>query len=112
MAVPSATRPSASTPDPALREAVKLAMRGAASTVLAMFYGSDSIEFSTGSDFLPGVTRSFATFSAAAPEAAVSRLYGGIHFRSANEDGLSAGIAIGEWAVTYSMQLKKNRSRK
>jgi hypothetical protein len=40
----------------------------------------------------------------AAAEAAVSRLYGGIHFRSADEDGLSAGIAIGEWAVTHSMQ--------
>jgi hypothetical protein len=48
----------------------------------------------------------------AAAEAAVSRLYGGIHFRSANEDGLSAGIAIGEWAVTHSMQPKGNRSRK
>jgi membrane-associated phospholipid phosphatase len=88
------------------------AFSGAASTVLAMFYGTDSIEFSTSSDFLPGVTRSFNTFSAAAAEAAVSRLYGGIHFRSANEDGLSAGIAIGEWTVTHSMQPKGNRSRK
>ena len=85
---------------------------GAAATVLAMFYGTDSIGFSIGSDSLPGVTRSFASFSSAAAEAAVSRLYGGIHFRSANEDGLSAGIAIGEWAVTHSMQPKGNRSRK
>src|SRR5947209_8619064 len=36
---------------------------GAASTVLAMFYGTDYISFTTGSDFLPGVTRSFASFS-------------------------------------------------
>jgi membrane-associated phospholipid phosphatase len=85
---------------------------GAAATVLAMFYGTDSIGFSIGSDSLPGVIRSFATFSAAAAEAAVSRLYGGIHFRSANEDGLAAGIAIGEWTVTHSMQPKGNRSRK
>jgi membrane-associated phospholipid phosphatase len=85
---------------------------GAASTVLAMFYGTDSIAFSTDSDFLPGVTRSYATFSAAAAEAAVSRLYGGIHFRHANEDGLRAGIAIGEWAFTHSMLPKRNRSRK
>ncbi len=77
-----------------------------------MFYGTDSIGFSTGSDSLPGVTRYFATFSAAAAGAAVSRLYGGIQFRSANEDGLSAGIAIGEWTVTHSMQPKGNRSRK
>ena len=85
---------------------------GAAATVLAMFYGTDNIGFSTGSDALPGVARYFATFSAAAAEAAVSRLYGGIHFRSANEDGLSAGIAIGEWAFTHSMHPKGNRSRK
>jgi len=85
---------------------------GAASTVLAMFYGTDYISFTTGSDFLPGVTRSFASFSAAADEAAVSRLYGGIHFRAANEDGQAAGILIGDWAFTNYMQPKGDRSRK
>jgi membrane-associated phospholipid phosphatase len=85
---------------------------GAASKVLAMFYGTDTLTFSTGSDFLPGVIRTFDAFSAAAAEAAVSRLYGGIHFRSANEDGLKGGIAIGEWTVTHFMQPKGNRSRK
>jgi hypothetical protein len=85
---------------------------GAASTVLAAFYGTDAITFTTGSDFLPGVIRRFTSFSAAAREAAVSRLYGGIHFRSANEDGLEAGIAIGEWTFTHFMQPKGNRSRK
>ena len=69
---------------------------GAASVVLAKFYGSDDIAFTTGSDFLPGVQRSFNSFSAAAAEAADSRLYGGIHFRSANEDGLHGGIGIGQ----------------
>src|SRR5213078_1045247 len=45
---------------------------GAASAVLAMFYGTDNISFTTGSDFLPGVQRNFNSFSAAADEAAVS----------------------------------------
>jgi hypothetical protein len=85
---------------------------GAASTVLAMFYGTDNVFFTTGSDFLPGVTRHFPSFSAAANEAAVSRLYGGIHFRSANEDGLASGVQIGEWTFTHYMQPKGNRSRK
>jgi hypothetical protein len=85
---------------------------GAASAVLAMFYGTDHIAFTTGSDFLPGVTRSFVSFSSAAEEAAASRLYGGIHFRSANEDGLHAGQDIGAWAVTHFLQPKGNRSRK
>ncbi len=84
---------------------------GAAATVLALFYSTDDLSFTTGSDFLPRVYRSFPTCLAAAEEAAVSRLYGGIHFRSANEDGLQAGISIGEWTVTRYLQLKSNRSR-
>lgn len=84
---------------------------GAAATVLALFYGTDDLPFTIGSDFLPGVYRSFPTCLAAAEEAAVSRLYGGIHFRSANEDGLQAGISIGEWAATHYLQPKGNRSR-
>jgi PAP2 superfamily len=85
---------------------------GAASTVLALFYGSDDIAFTTGSDFLPGVVRNFASFSAAAAEAALSRLYGGIHFRSANEAGLTGGIGIGNLTFDNYLQPKGNRSRK
>jgi membrane-associated phospholipid phosphatase len=85
---------------------------GAAATVLALFYGTEDLPFTTGSDFLPGVYRSFPTCLAAAEEAAVSRLYAGIHFRSANEGGLQAGISIGEWAATHYLQPKGNRSRR
>ena len=85
---------------------------GAAATVLALFYGTEDLPFTIGSDFLPGVYRSFSTCLDAAGEAAVSRLYGGIHFRSANEDGLQAGIGIGEWAATHYLQPKDNRSRR
>jgi hypothetical protein len=85
---------------------------GAAATVLPLFYGTEDLPFTTGSDFLPGVYRSFATCLDAADEAAVSRLYGGIHFRSANEHGLQAGIEIGEWTDTHYLQLKGNHSRR
>jgi len=84
----------------------------AAATVLALFYGTEDLPFTIGSDFLPGVYRSFPTCLDAAEEAAVSRLYGGIHFRSANEDGLQAGINIGEWAATHYLQPKGNHSRR
>jgi hypothetical protein len=40
--------------------------------------------------------RSFTSFSAAAEEAAISRLYGGIHFRSAIENGMVQGKLIGQ----------------
>ena len=83
----------------------------AAATVLARFYGTDDIAFDTGSDALPGVYRVFGSFSEAAAEAAVSRLYGGIHFRSANDDGRASGVAIGEYVSTHFLQPKRNRSR-
>jgi hypothetical protein len=79
---------------------------GAAATVLALFYGTDNIAFETGSDFRPGVRRSFSSFSAAAQEAALSRLYGGIHYRSASEDGLTSGMAIGMWTFKNYLQPK------
>jgi hypothetical protein len=85
---------------------------GAAAKVLAMFYGTDLVGFTAESDGAPGVVRAFTSFSAAADEAARSRLYGGIHFRSANEDGLAAGIEIGELTVTRFLQPKGNRSRR
>jgi membrane-associated phospholipid phosphatase len=84
---------------------------GAAATVLPWFFGTNDLPFTTGSDFLPGVYRSFSTCLDAAEEAAMSRIYGGIHFRSASEDGLQAGINIGEWTATHHLQPKGNRSR-
>jgi len=40
-------------------------------------------------------SRSFGSFFEAAEEAAISRLYGGIHFRPAIELGLQQGVAVG-----------------
>jgi hypothetical protein len=83
----------------------------AAATVLPLFYGTEDLPFTTGSDFLPGVYRSFPTPMAAADEAGDSRVYGGIHFRTASEDGLLAGISIGEWTVSHYLLPKHNRGR-
>jgi hypothetical protein len=67
---------------------------GAAATVLSAFFRGNE-RFTVGSDDLPGVLRSYKNFWDAAHESGVSRLYGGIHFWSANENGLSCGAAIG-----------------
>jgi hypothetical protein len=83
----------------------------AAATVLPLFFGTEDLPFTIGSDFLPGVYRSFSTCQDAAEEAALSRIYGGIHFRSASEDGLQAGSSIGEWTATHYLLPKGNRSR-
>jgi PAP2 superfamily len=79
----------------------------AAATMLPLFYGTEDLPFTTGSDSLPGVERSFPTCLNAAEEAAVSRIYGGIHFRFASEDGLQAGISIGEWTFTNYLQPRR-----
>ena len=47
--------------------------------------------------------RKFTSFTAAAKEAAESRLYGGIHFRAAIERGLEQGRCIGAFAVALKM---------
>ncbi|AMY09594.1 PAP2 superfamily protein [Luteitalea pratensis] len=88
------------------------AFSGAAATILTRFFASDEVTFSTRSDFLPGVVWQFTSFSAAARQAAESRVYGGIHFRSASEDGLAGGIGIGNWVADFFLQPKGNRSRK
>jgi hypothetical protein len=67
---------------------------GAAAGVMAHLFG-DNFAFSDAThedDGLPA--RNFPNFAAAAEEAAMSRLYGGIHFRSAIEQGLAQGACV------------------
>jgi membrane-associated phospholipid phosphatase len=72
---------------------------GAAETVLTAIFGAD-FAFSDATHEEDGLAaRSFASFRAAAEEAAVSRLYGGIHFRAAIDLGLEQGRCIGAHAV-------------
>jgi len=76
---------------------------GAASAILASLFG-DNFSFSSAQDDNPLVVRQFASFSQAADEAADSRLYGGIHFRFDNEDGLTAGKLLGAHVASTQLQ--------
>ncbi len=71
------------------------AVSGAASTVLADFFGTDNISFDLTSDDLPGVTHSFTSFSDAAAEAENSVVWGGIHFRFDVTSGQTLGQSVG-----------------
>jgi hypothetical protein len=71
---------------------------GAASTVLGYWFGAMTFVDSTEERFGWGV-RSFPSFDAAAREAAMSRLYGGIHYRTGNVAGLENGQAIGGYVI-------------
>ena len=66
------------------------AISGAAAAVLSSFFGKhDRIKVT--SDVLPGVVRTFDSYSAAATEAGLSRIYGGVHYRIDHEAGLRLG---------------------
>jgi len=69
---------------------------GAAAEVLTDIFG-DNFSFEDTTELRFGLpTRSFSSFKNAAKEAAISRIYGGIHYNAAIEEGLTQGIKIGE----------------
>jgi membrane-associated phospholipid phosphatase len=68
----------------------------AAAGVLSGLFGPDH-DFSVGSENgLPGATRSFTSFDAAAQEAGRSRVYGGIHYLFDSTAGLAAGAQLAD----------------
>ena len=72
---------------------------GAAATVMTKLFG-ETFAFVDSTHERDGIApRKFGSFSEAAEEAAVSRLYGGIHFRAAIDRGLEQGNCIGAYAV-------------
>lgn len=68
---------------------------GAAETVLKTFFGSDMVEVSVTYPAPFGITRSFKTFSEITDEVDNARVWGGIHFGSADRDGSDIGRKIG-----------------
>jgi PAP2 superfamily len=66
----------------------------AAAEVLGELLG-ERVRYSATSLTLPGVTREYRSFAQAAQENGLSRLYAGIHFRHAIEDGRRQGRGIG-----------------
>ncbi len=80
---------------------------GAASTVLTEIFGPD-FSFDDDTEVPYGLPiRSFNSFEQAAQEAAISRMYGGIHYRAAIEVGLQQGISIGR-KLSESLFFTKN----
>jgi hypothetical protein len=70
-----------------------------AATVLTYLLGDD-FSFTDTSEIYFGLpARHFNSFFEASNEAAISRLYGGIHFRDACEDGVRQGKNVGQFAL-------------
>ena len=69
-------------------------------TVLTHFLGDDFSFVDTSEVYFGIPERSFKSFNEAAAEAAMSRLYGGIHFRDACENGVTQGKLVGEFVLS------------
>jgi hypothetical protein len=76
---------------------------GAARAVLATYFGNDDIAFAQTSTSLPGVTRTYASFTQAADENGLSRILIGYHFRNAVNAGRMQGESVGNWVVTHAL---------
>jgi hypothetical protein len=72
----------------------------AAAAMLTSLLG-DNIAFTDSTEVEYGLpARNFSSFNHAAGEAAISRLYGGIHFRPAIENGSRQGRKLGEYVAS------------
>ena len=72
----------------------------AAATVLTDFFG-DNIAFEDDTEVEFGLpVKHFGSFTQACNEAAISRLYGGIHYRAAIENGQKQGSELGKYILT------------
>jgi hypothetical protein len=68
-----------------------------AAVALREFFGSDRLDFSLANPSLPGIVRSFRSFSQASEEAAASRIYAGQHFRYDEDAGQVLGDQVGDF---------------
>src|SRR5215510_3096783 len=75
----------------------------ASASVLAAYFGDDTT-FSLESVSLPGVFRTYNSFSSALDEITLARIYAGIHFRSACVDGRGMGTAIAQYVLEHVAQ--------
>jgi hypothetical protein len=75
----------------------------AAAAILTRCFG-DHFSFEDTSDLeYIGMKRNFASFNQAAEEASISRVYGGIHYRTGVDAGAQQGRQIGEYVIEKFM---------
>jgi hypothetical protein len=81
---------------------------GAAAIALTDVFG-DNFSFDDDTELIYGLpVRSFTSFNQAAGEAAISRMYGGIHYRAAVEVGVKQGRDLGKFVVDNLEMISKN----
>ena len=85
-------------PDPSYPGAHAV-ISAAGAEVLISFFERDRFDLNVTSEVLPGVERSFTSFSAAAEEATLSRIFGGQHFRFDLTTGQRLGRDVADFVL-------------
>jgi hypothetical protein len=70
---------------------------------LAVFFGTDQVSFSVDS-VVTHTTHYYDSFEEVVPEIANARVWGGVHFRHATEDGFQIGSNVASWMSTRFFQ--------
>jgi hypothetical protein len=86
------------TPDPSYPGAHAI-ISAAGASILISFFRENHFDFSVTSEVLPGVERSFDSFSAAGEEATLSRIFAGVHFRPDLTSGQRLGREVADFVV-------------
>lgn len=86
--------PMADTPPDPSYPGAHSTISASAAAILSSFFGSDEASFSVKSEAAPGVERPFESFTAAATEAGLSRIYIGHHYRFDDAAGQELGRQI------------------
>jgi len=73
---------------------------GARMSAFGAFFGKDKIAFS-GFSVAANATRHFTSFSKALAELIEARIWGGLHFRTADLHGAAQGVAVTAYAVSH-----------
>lgn len=70
---------------------------------LRQFFGRDDIAFSAYSAD-SGTVRSFTSFSSALAEVVEARIWGGVHFRTADEEGVKIGTGVTRYVLAHEFR--------
>ena len=74
----------------------------AAARILSASFGENA-PITVTTNGMPGVARYFSSFTAALDEVKNARVFGGIHFRTACNDGQALGNAVGDFVLTHAL---------
>jgi len=91
------------TPDPAYPGAHAV-ISASAGFLLRSFFEQGQFNFNVTSEVLPGVERSFSSFSAAEQEATLSRIFAGVHFRTDLTTGKDLGEDVAHFILEHFLQ--------